>query len=116
MECRINAEHPIKFTPHPGTVTHYHPPGGFGVRVDSHLYSGYTVPPYYDSLIAKVVCWGEDRRSAFRRMKVALDELLVEGITTNIALHRRLVRDGNVKNVDYTIHYLEKLIKDLEKL
>ncbi|WP_369601076.1 acetyl-CoA carboxylase biotin carboxylase subunit [Hahella sp. SMD15-11] len=116
VECRINAEHPTKFTPHPGTVTHYHPPGGFGVRVDSHLYSGYTVPPYYDSLIAKVVCWGEDRRSAFRRMKVALDELLVEGITTNIALHRRLVRDGNVKNVDYTIHYLEKLIKDLEKL
>ncbi|MBS3803487.1 MAG: acetyl-CoA carboxylase biotin carboxylase subunit [Oleiphilaceae bacterium] len=111
MECRINAEDPKTFAPNPGKVTHYHAPGGNGVRVDSHLYSGYSVPPFYDSLIGKLITWGDDREIARRRMKNALDELVVEGIKTNQPLHRNLVRDGGFKQVDFTIHYLEKLIK-----
>ncbi|MEH6355527.1 MAG: acetyl-CoA carboxylase biotin carboxylase subunit [Marinobacter sp.] len=112
IECRINAEDPQTFVPSPGKVKHFHAPGGNGVRVDSHLYSGYTVPPYYDSLIAKLITWGDDREIARRRMKNALDEMVVEGIKTNQPLHRRLVRDGGFKQVDFTIHYLEKLIRD----
>ncbi|HTN34321.1 MAG TPA: acetyl-CoA carboxylase biotin carboxylase subunit [Marinobacter sp.] len=112
MECRINAEDPKTFVPSPGKVKHFHAPGGNGVRVDSHLYSGYTVPPFYDSLIAKLITWGDDREIARRRMKNALDELVVEGIKTNQLLHRRLVRDSGFKKVDFTIHYLEKLIQD----
>lgn len=112
IECRINAEDPNTFAPSPGHVKHYHPPGGNGVRVDSHLYSGYTVPPYYDSLVCKLITFGESRDTARRRMKIALDELVVEGIKTNQALHRRLVRDGGFKQVDFTIHYLEKLIRE----
>ncbi|GAA3562717.1 acetyl-CoA carboxylase biotin carboxylase subunit [Marinobacter xestospongiae] len=112
LECRINAEDPQTFVPSPGKVKHYHAPGGNGVRVDSHLYSGYTVPPYYDSLISKLITWGDDRDIARRRMKNALDELVVEGIKTNQPLHRKLVRDGGFKQVDFTIHYLEKLIRD----
>jgi acetyl-CoA carboxylase biotin carboxylase subunit len=112
MECRINAEDPDTFVPSPGKVKHFHAPGGYGVRVDSHLYSGYTVPPYYDSLIAKLITWGDDRQIARRRMKNALDELLIEGIKTNQPLHRKLVRDGGFKTVDFTIHYLEKLMRD----
>jgi acetyl-CoA carboxylase biotin carboxylase subunit len=112
MECRINAEDPKTFIPSPGTVKHFHAPGGNGVRVDSHLYSGYTVPPYYDSMVAKLITWGDDREIARRRMMNALDELLVEGIKTNQALHRNLVRDGGFKQVDFTIHYLEKLIRN----
>ncbi|WLQ13989.1 acetyl-CoA carboxylase biotin carboxylase subunit [Hahella aquimaris] len=111
IECRINAEDPRTFTPSPGTVTHYHAPGGNGVRVDSHLYSGYKVPPYYDSLIGKVICWGSNRNNALDRMNNALDEMLVEGIKTNIPLHRRLVTDAGVRRMEYTIHYLEKLLK-----
>jgi acetyl-CoA carboxylase biotin carboxylase subunit len=112
MECRINAEDPVTFVPSPGTVNHFHAPGGNGVRVDSHLYSGYAVPPYYDSMVAKLITWGDDREIARRRMMNALDELLVEGIKTNQSLHRKLVRDGGFKQVDFTIHYLEKLIRD----
>lgn len=112
IECRINAEDPKTFIPSPGYVKHFHAPGGNGVRVDSHLYSGYTVPPYYDSLIAKLITFGEDRETARRRMENALDELVVEGIKTNQALHRKLIRDGGFKNVEFTIHYLEKLIRD----
>ncbi|AZZ94429.1 MULTISPECIES: acetyl-CoA carboxylase biotin carboxylase subunit [unclassified Hahella] len=111
IECRINAEDPRTFAPSPGTVTHYHAPGGNGVRVDSHLYSGYKVPPYYDSLIGKVICWGSNRNNALDRMNNALDEMLVEGIKTNIPLHRRLVTDAGVRRMEYTIHYLEKLLK-----
>jgi len=111
VECRINAEDPQKFTPSPGTVKRFHAPGGNGIRVDSHLYSGYTVPPYYDSLIAKVICWGMNRDNAMDRMSNALDEMLVEGIKTNIPLHRRLVQDAGVRRADYSIHYLEKLLK-----
>jgi acetyl-CoA carboxylase biotin carboxylase subunit len=112
IECRINAEDPKTFIPSPGHVKHFHAPGGNGVRVDSHLYSGYTVPPYYDSPIAKLITFGEDRETARRRMTMALDELVVEGIKTNQSLHRMLVRDGGFKEVEFTIHYLEQLIRD----
>lgn len=111
VECRINAEDPRTFIPSPGTVTHYHAPGGNGVRVDSHLYSGYKVPPYYDSLVGKVICWGKDRDNAFDRMRNALDEMFVDGIKTNIPLHRRLISDNGFRRMEYSIHYLEKLLK-----
>ena len=108
FECRINAEDPRTFMPSPGKVTLYHPPGGLGVRMDSHLYTGYTVPPHYDSLIGKLITWGADRETALTRMRVALDELLVEGIKTNTDLHKDLVRDGYFQQGGVNIHYLEK--------
>lgn len=107
FECRINAEDAKTFMPCPGTVTHFHPPGGFGVRVDSHLYSGYKVPPYYDSLIAKIITYGKDRDAALTRMRNALDELVIEGIRTNIPLQRDLVRDSEFRKGGTNIHYLE---------
>ena len=107
FECRINAEDPTTFMPCPGMVTTFHAPGGPGVRVDSHLYDGYTVPPYYDSLIAKIISYGENRDVALARMRVALDELVVEGIRTNTPLHRDLVRDAAFKTGGVSIHYLE---------
>lgn len=112
VECRINAEDPRTFTPSPGEVTYYHPPGGNGIRVDSHLYTGYKVPPYYDSLVAKIISYGSTRETALNRMKVALDETVVEGIKTNIPLHRKLVRDGNLRRVEFTIHSLEQMLSD----
>lgn len=108
FECRINAEDPRTFMPSPGKVTLYHPPGGLGVRMDSHVYTGYTVPPHYDSLIGKLITWGADREVALTRMRVALDELLVEGIKTNTDLHKDLVRDGYFQQSGVNIHYLEK--------
>jgi acetyl-CoA carboxylase biotin carboxylase subunit len=111
FECRINAEDPKTFLPCPGKVTTFHAPGGLGVRVDSHLYDGYTVPPYYDSLIAKIICHGEDRSLALARMRQALDELVVEGIRTNTPLHRDLVRDPAFKTGGVSIHYLEKRLQ-----
>ncbi len=108
FECRINAEDPVTFMPCPGKITHYHPPGGPGVRVDSHLYSGYNVPPYYDSMIGKIITHGRTREIALRRMQHALDELVVSGIRTNIPLHRDLVRDPNFRKGGVSIHYLEK--------
>ncbi len=108
FECRINAEDATTFLPSPGTVTAYHAPGGNGVRVDSHLYNGYRVPPFYDSLIAKIITHGRDRESALARMRTALDELVVEGIKTNTDLHRNLVRDGDFQRGGVNIHYLEK--------
>ncbi|MCB1841776.1 MAG: acetyl-CoA carboxylase biotin carboxylase subunit, partial [Halioglobus sp.] len=108
FECRINAEDPVTFMPCPGKVTTFHAPGGPGVRVDSHLYDGYTVPPYYDSLIAKIITHGETRDSALARMRQALDELVVEGIRTNTPLHRDLVRDPAFQAGSVSIHYLEK--------
>ena len=108
FECRINAEDPITFMPCPGTVTMYHPPGGFGVRFDSHLYSGYSVPPNYDSMIAKVITHGETREIALRRMRNALDEMVIEGIRTNIPLQQRLVRDAAFMEGGVNIHYLEQ--------
>jgi acetyl-CoA carboxylase biotin carboxylase subunit len=107
FECRINAEDPITFMPCPGKVTHFHPPGGPGVRVDSHLYSGYTVPPHYDSMIAKLITHGETREEALMRMRQALDELVVAGIRTNQNLHRDLVRDEAFRKGGVSIHYLE---------
>jgi acetyl-CoA carboxylase biotin carboxylase subunit len=112
FECRINAEDPKTFLPCPGKVTTFHAPGGLGVRVDSHLYDGYTVPPYYDSLIAKIICFGESRPLALARMRQALDELVVEGIRTNTPLHRDLVRDTAFKAGGVSIHYLESKLED----
>jgi acetyl-CoA carboxylase biotin carboxylase subunit len=112
FECRINAEDPKTFMPSPGKITHYHAPGGNGIRVDSHLYGGYTVPPYYDSLIAKLISYGEDRETALLRMRQALDELVVEGIRTNADLHRDLVRDAEFREGGVSIHYLEKRLND----
>jgi len=108
FECRINAEDAVTFMPSPGKVTAYHPPGGNGVRVDSHLYSSYSVPPNYDSLIAKIITYGKDRDAALGRMRNALDELFIEGIKTNIDLQRDLVTDAGFKRRGVNIHYLEK--------
>ena len=110
FECRINAENPDTFIPSPGLVKQFHAPGGLGVRVDSHLYSGYRVPSNYDSLVAKLICYSEDRNSALNRMLNALDEIVVDGIHSNIPLHRELVRDEAFRNVDFNIHYLENKI------
>jgi acetyl-CoA carboxylase biotin carboxylase subunit len=108
FECRINAEDPVNFMPQPGMIESYHAPGGNGVRVDSHIYSGYRVPPNYDSLIAKVITYGIDRDVALSRMRIALDEMVIEGIKTNIPLHDDLVRDEAFKKGGVNIHYLEK--------
>ncbi len=108
MECRINAEDPKTFLPYPGKIKRFHPPGGNGVRVDSHIYSGYTVPPYYDSLIGKIITYGSDREECMCRMRNALDELLVEGIRTNQPLHQDLMRDIAFGKGGVNIHYLEK--------
>ncbi|MBT8146581.1 MAG: acetyl-CoA carboxylase biotin carboxylase subunit [Gammaproteobacteria bacterium] len=108
FECRINAEDPETFMPSPGLVDLFHAPGGLGIRVDSHLYSGYRVPPYYDSLVAKLITFGDSREEALIRMGNALEELLVDGIKTNIPLHRELVRDREFQAGGVNIHYLEK--------
>ncbi len=107
FECRINAEDPRTFMPSPGLVKTFHAPGGPGIRVDSHLYDGYTVPPHYDSLIAKLISYGETREIALKRMRQALEELVVEGIRTNADLHRDLVRDSEFARGGVSIHYLE---------
>ena len=112
FECRINAEDPQNFLPSPGKVTTFHAPGGPGIRVDSHLYDGYTVPPFYDSLIAKIISYGENREVALARMRQALDELVVEGIRTNTPLHRDLVRDKAFQAGGVSIHYLESKLED----
>lgn len=108
FECRINAEDPKTFMPCPGRVDNFHVPGGLGVRVDSHLYNDYTVPPHYDSMIAKVIAHAETREAALARMRVALDELVVGGIKTNIPMHQDLVRDAAFGKGGVNIHYLEK--------
>ena len=112
IECRINAEDPYTFMPCPGTITLFHAPGGPGVRMDSHIYSSYQVPPYYDSLIGKLITYGEDREIAIARMRNALDEIIVEGIKTNIPLHQELMRDPNFIKGGMDIHYLEQRVKD----
>ena len=108
IECRINAEDPYTFVPFPGKITLYHPPGGPGIRVDSHIYQGYTVPPHYDSMVAKVIAHGDTRHQAIQRMRIALSEMSVEGIKTNIALHQELLHDANFVEGGTSIHYLEK--------
>jgi acetyl-CoA carboxylase biotin carboxylase subunit len=107
IECRINAEDPYKFTPSPGRITAWHTPGGPGVRVDSHTYAGYFVPPHYDSMIGKLICYGETREQALARMRIALSEMVVEGIQTNIPLHRDLMMDEKFVIGGTSIHYLE---------
>src|SRR4029079_13384456 len=108
IECRINAEDPYKFTPSPGKITSWHPPGGPGIRVDSHVYAGYTVPPYYDSVWGKVIAYGATREQAIGRMRIALSEMVVEGILTNIPLHRELLDDTRFLRGGTSIHYLEQ--------
>ena len=108
IECRINAEDPERFTPSPGRITAWHPPGGPGVRVDSHAYTGYFVPPHYDSMIGKVICYGDTRNQALARMRIAMSEMVVEGISTNIPLHRELLIDEKFVLGGTSIHYLEK--------
>jgi acetyl-CoA carboxylase biotin carboxylase subunit len=113
LECRINAEDPNTFMPAPGLVTHYHPPGGHGVRVDSHLYDGYKVPPYYDSMIAKIISYGSSRKDAIILMRRALDEMVIKGIKHNVPLHQALLNDGVFMDGGVNIHYLEqKLAKN----
>jgi len=107
VECRINAEDPFRFTPSPGRISNWHPPGGPGVRIDSHVYNGYFVPPHYDSMIAKVISYGDTRAQALARMRIALSEMVVEGIQTNIALHRELMVDSQFVEGGTSIHYLE---------
>jgi acetyl-CoA carboxylase biotin carboxylase subunit len=111
FECRINAEDPATFLPSPGKVKLFHAPGGPGVRVDSHLYSGYTVPPFYDSLVAKLISHASSREQALVRMQIALDELLIDGIRSNIPLHRDLVRDREFQKGGVNIHYLENKLE-----
>lgn len=108
IECRINAEDPRTFVPSPGKIQYFHAPGGNGIRFDSHIYQGYDVPPYYDSLIGKLISFGESRQTAIARMRNALDEIIVEGIKTNIPLHQDLVRDANFHHGGTHIHYLEE--------
>ncbi|HUJ87928.1 MAG TPA: acetyl-CoA carboxylase biotin carboxylase subunit [Burkholderiales bacterium] len=108
IECRINAEDPYRFTPSPGRITSYHAPGGPGIRVDSHVYQGYAVPPNYDSMVGKVIAYGATREQAIRRMRVALSEMVVEGIQTNIPLHRDLLHDIRFLRGGVSIHYLEQ--------
>ncbi|WP_454692035.1 acetyl-CoA carboxylase biotin carboxylase subunit [Achromobacter aloeverae] len=107
LECRINAEDPFRFVPSPGRITNWHTPGGPGVRIDSHAYNGYFVPPNYDSMIAKVITYGDDREQALARMRIALSEMVVEGISTNIPLHRELLQDARFIEGGTSIHYLE---------
>jgi acetyl-CoA carboxylase biotin carboxylase subunit len=112
MECRLNAEDPETFMPSPGLVESFHTPGGPGVRVESHIYDSYRVPPNYDSMIGKIITHGEDRDMAIARMRVALDELVITGITTNVPLHRWLLRDPGFLKGGFNIHYLEKRLEE----
>ncbi|WP_248884422.1 acetyl-CoA carboxylase biotin carboxylase subunit [Acidithiobacillus acidisediminis] len=110
IECRLNAEDPERFVPSPGQITAWHPPGGPGIRVDSHIYAGYRVPPYYDSMIGKLIASGSDRAEALARMRSALREINIEGIQSNIALHRRIIDDAQFSAGGVHIHYLEALL------
>jgi acetyl-CoA carboxylase biotin carboxylase subunit len=110
IECRINAEHPVTFRPSPGTIRSYHPPGGFGVRVDSAVYQGYTIPPYYDSLVGKLIVHAKTRNECVARLKRALDEFVVDGIDTTLPLLRELVRNPDIVDGNYHIHWLEQYL------
>jgi acetyl-CoA carboxylase biotin carboxylase subunit len=115
IECRINAEDPYRFTPSPGRITSYHPPGGPGIRVDTHIYAGYTVPPNYDSMVGKLIAYGATRDQAIRRMRIALSEMVLEGIATNIPLHRELLHDSRFLRGGTSIHYLEQKLAQESK-
>jgi acetyl-CoA carboxylase biotin carboxylase subunit len=110
IECRINAENPFTFAPSPGQITYYHPPGGLGVRIDSAIYQGYTVPPYYDSLIGKLIVHGRNRVECLARLKRALDELVVDGVQTTIPLFQDLLQEQAVLDGAYDIRWLEKYL------
>ena len=114
VECRINAEDPVTFMPSPGKITQYHAAGGLGVRIDSHVYNGYNVPPYYDSMIGKVITFGENRTNAIIKMQNALDEMVIDGIKTNIPLQRKIMSDKTFKKGGMNIHYLEKMLGEGE--
>ncbi|AUX69465.1 acetyl-CoA carboxylase biotin carboxylase subunit [Porphyrobacter sp. HT-58-2] len=114
IECRINAEDPFNFAPSPGLVTYYHAAGGMHVRVDSGLYAGYKIPPYYDSMIAKLIVYGRTREGCIMRLRRALEEMVVEGVKTNIPLHQELLRQDDVLNGDYSIKWLEKWLEERE--
>jgi acetyl-CoA carboxylase, biotin carboxylase subunit len=116
IECRINAEDPFKFTPSPGRLTSWHMPGGPGVRVDSHAYNGYFVPPNYDSMIGKLITYGATREQAIQRMRIALSEMVVEGISTNIPLHRELMLDAKFVEGGTSIHYLENRLAERQQV
>jgi acetyl-CoA carboxylase biotin carboxylase subunit len=110
IECRINAENPVTFRPSPGKIEHYHPPGGLGVRIDSAVYHGYTIPPYYDSLVGKLIVHGKTRGECLMRLKRALDEFVINGIETTIPLFQKLVREKDIIDGDYHIHWLEEFL------
>jgi acetyl-CoA carboxylase, biotin carboxylase subunit len=110
IECRITAEHPETFIPSPGLVTDYHPPGGLSVRVDSGLYAGYTIPPYYDSLVAKLIVHGRDRTECLMRLRRSLEEYVIGGIETTIPLHAKIIENSDFINGDYDIHWLERFV------
>lgn len=113
IECRINAEDPLTFAPSPGKVTEYHPPGGLDVRVDSALYAGYSIPPYYDSLISKVIVHGFNRNACLMRLRRSLDEYVIEGVKNTVPLHQMLIANPDFIDGDYDIHWLEKFLDDL---
>jgi acetyl-CoA carboxylase biotin carboxylase subunit len=110
IECRINAEHPESFTPSPGTITGYHAPGGMGVRIDSALYQGYSVPPHYDSLVAKLIVHGTSRNECLMRLRRSLEEFVITGIDTTIPLHQRLVVAPDFINGLYDVHWLGRFL------
>jgi acetyl-CoA carboxylase biotin carboxylase subunit len=110
IECRINAENPVTFRPSPGRIVHYHPPGGMGVRIDSAVYQGYTIPPFYDSLLGKLIVHGKSRAECLMRLKRALDEFVVDGVETTLPLFRALVRDKDIVDGTYHIHWLEQFL------
>ncbi|MBA4046027.1 MAG: acetyl-CoA carboxylase biotin carboxylase subunit, partial [Erythrobacter sp.] len=114
IECRINAEDPFNFAPSPGLVSYFHAAGGMHVRVDSGLYAGYRIPPYYDSMIAKLIVYGRTREGCIMRLRRALEEMVVEGVKTNIPLHQELLRQTDVLNGDYSIKWLEKWLEERE--
>ena len=112
IECRINAENPVSFRPSPGKILHYHAPGGPGIRIDSAVYQGYTIPPFYDSLVGKLIVHGKNRTECLMRLKRALDELVVDGIETTLPLFRALVREPNILDGEYHIHWLEHFLAE----
>jgi acetyl-CoA carboxylase biotin carboxylase subunit len=113
IECRINAEDPFTFMPSPGKIKTYHPPGGLDVRVDSALYAGYSIPPYYDSMIAKLIVHGKSRNDCLMRLRRALEEFVIDGIKTTIPLHEKLIREPDFIDGDYDIHWLEHYLDNL---
>jgi acetyl-CoA carboxylase, biotin carboxylase subunit len=112
IECRINAEDPFTFVPSPGKISVYHPAGGPGIRVDSHIYQGYVVPPYYDSLLCKIISYGDTRETAIARMRNALDEIVIEGIKTNVPLQQKILQEPSFCQAHTSIHYLEDLLSE----